>query len=472
MGQELDRTIFCDADYDAFVECLHRETDLVQKWEADGLLSGGPATGGFELEAWIIDRTMAPAAKNEELIEAINSELVVRELSLFNIELNGDPAILTGKAISQLHDNLVNQWSHASEVAQSLGLHLVNIGILPTLRDRDLCVDNMSKGKRYRAVNQQVFKMRHGKPIGLNISGKDQLDTVHHDVMLEAATTSFQIHLKIPPDQGVHYYNASKLASVPLVAVGANSPYLFGKDLWDETRIPLFEQAVSVGDWDYAERATFGVRFIEDSLCEVFVANRQRYPVLLPQVSDRGDEKLDHLRLQNGTIWRWNRPLVGWDEDGTPHFRMEQRAVSAGPTIADALANAAFYFGLVTYLATHDTPPHKRTQFFTARDNFYAAAKYGLNAKIRWDHVDNLPLDKLIGDAFLPMAEAGLRQLEIADPDIDQYLGIIAERAASKQNGAQWQRDYVAKHDADMNDLVAAYLERQQTNIPVHRWTV
>ena len=204
----------------------------------------------------------------------------------------------------------------------------------------------------------------------------------------------------------------------------------------------------------------------------MLVGHRQRSPCVVPQVSDRGDEKLDRLRLQNGTIGRWNRPLVGWDEDGTPHFRMEQRAVSAGPTIADALANAAFYFGLVTYLATHDTPPHKRTQFFTARDNFYAAAKYGLNAKIRWDHVDNLPLDKLIGDAFLPMAEAGLRQLEIADPDIDQYLGIIAERAASKQNGAQWQRDHVAKHDADMSDLVAAYLERQQTNIPVHRWTV
>lgn len=472
MGQELDTTNFCDADYESFVERLHRETDLVQKWESEGTLSAGPPMGGFELEAWIVDQNMRPAAKNEELIEAINSDLVVRELSLFNIELNGDPAILNGDAISHLHHSLAAQWQQASDVAQSMDLHLVNIGILPTVRDSDLCMENMSRGKRYKAVNKQVFKMRHGKPIGLNIKGRDQLDTIHHDVMLEAATTSFQIHLKIPPDQGVNYYNASKLASAPLVAVGANSPFLFGKDLWDETRIPLFEQAVSVGDWDYAERATFGVRFIEESLSEVFLANRQRYPVLLPQVSDRGDEKLDHLRLQNGTIWRWNRPLVGWDDDGTPHFRMEQRAVSAGPTIADAMANAAFYFGLVTYLATDETPPHKRTQFFTARDNFYKAVQHGLNAKIRWNHVDDLPLDKLICNEFLGMAESGLRQMGISDPDIDKYLGIIAERTAAKQNGAQWQRGYVRKHDADMKQLVAAYLERQQSDTPVHRWTI
>lgn len=470
MGQELDTTDFCDADYDKFVERLHRETDLVRKWEEEGALSDGPATAGFELEAWIVDRNMRPAAKNDELIEAINSELVVQELSLFNIELNGDPEILTGSAISHLHDNLADQWNHASNVANGMGLHLANIGILPTLRDHDLCIENMSKGKRYRAVNKQVFKMRHDKPIGLNIKGRDQLDTVHHDVMLEAATTSFQIHLKIPPDQGANYYNASKLASIPLVAIGANSPFLFGKDLWDETRIPLFEQAVSVGDWDYAERATFGVRFIEESLCEVFVANRQRYPVLLPQVSGRGDEKLDHLRLQNGTIWRWNRPLVGWDDDGTPHFRMEQRVVSAGPTIADSMANAAFYYGLVTFLATHEVPPHKRTQFFTARDNFYAAAQHGMNAKIRWDHVDDLPIDRLICETFLPMAAEGLRALEIAETDIDKYLGIIDERAASRQNGARWQREYVAKHKVDMTDLLSTYLVHQQSDIPVHRW--
>ncbi len=472
MGQELETSDFEDADYDAFVERLRAETDLLQALEAEGKLSEGPATGGFELEAWIVDADMRPAAKNEELIEAIGSALVVPELSLFNIEFNGDPAELDRNALSILHENLLTQWNRACSVAADMDLKLANIGILPTITGKDLCEENMSHGKRYEAINNQVFKMRRGKPIRLSIDGRESLESEHTDVMLEAGTTSFQIHLKIPAAEGANFYNASKLASIPAVAVAANAPYLFGRDLWDETRIPLFEQAVSVGDWDYAERVTFGVRFIEEALSEVFLANRQRYPVLLPQLMDRGAEKLDHLRLQNGTIWRWNRPLIGWDEDGTPHYRMEQRAVSAGPTIVDAMANAAFYFGLVTFLARDETLPHKRCQFFTARDNFYAAARHGLKARIRWRGEDDQPLDKLIGEIFLPMAEAGLRSLHIDDADIGRYLGIIAERAASGRNGASWQREYVRRHDAAMDGMLAAYLERQQSDEPVHGWTI
>jgi len=193
-----------------------------------------------------------------------------------------------------------------------------------------------------------------------------------------------------------------------LVALAANSPALFGHDLWAETRVPLFEQAVSVGDWDYAERVTFGVRFLERHLSEVFLANRQRYPVLLPMLSDQPVEQLAHLRLHNGTIWRWIRPIVGWNADGTPHLRLEQRVVPAGPTIIDSIANAAFFYGLVAALATASTPPDGRCQFFTARDNFYTAARFGLDARLRWDHRNDQPVAMLILDHFLPMADEGL----------------------------------------------------------------
>jgi len=470
MGQELKRTDFHDEDYAVFTDRLKKETALLESWEQSDKLSHAPVSAGFELEAWLTDTALRPSPKNTDFMEAVDDPMIVPELSRFNVEFNGEPETLTGAGISRMHLALTELWQHAFDCAESMDMKLAMIGILPTVKDSDLCIANMSATKRFKALNEQVLRLRKGKPIKLDIQGEDRLQSEHMDVMLEAAATSFQIHIKVPRGQGGDYYNASKIASAPLVAVAANSPYLFGKNLWAETRIPLFEQAVSVGDWDYAERVTFGVRFIEKGLSEVFAANRQRYPVLLPQNTDRPIEKLDHLRLQNGTIWRWNRPLVGWDKDGTPHLRLEQRVVPAGPTIIDSMANAAFYYGLVTALANHSLRPHKRAQFFTTRDNFYAAAQYGLDAEIRWNHEDSQPMDQLILDEFLPMAEEGLNQLQIDEADIWRYLDIISGRARNKQNGATWQRRYVAKHGASMQEMLDAYIILQQTEIPVHEW--
>lgn len=472
MGQELDRLEWREEDFALFVERLKAETDLVEQWERDGALSDGPATGGFELEAWLVDADMQPAPMNAEIIAAAANDLIVPELSRFNIEFNGDPAELTGAALSTLHRGLQATWDHASAVAAEQNLRIAMTGILPTITSAHMRIDNMSASNRYRALDEHVFRLRKGKPIRLTIEGRDRLDDVHRDVMLEAATTSFQMHLKVPPAKAAAYYNAAKLVSAPLVAVSANSPYLFGADLWAESRIPLFEQAVSVGEWDYAERVTFGVRFIEEGLSEVFRANRQRYPILLPILSDAPPETLPHLKLHNGTIWRWNRALVGWDPDSTPHYRLEQRVVPAGPTLTDSIANAAFFYGLITALAEHETPPDKRCQFFTARDNFYACAKAGLDAQVRWDHQDGQPIARRILETLLPMARDGLDRLGIAAGERDYYLGIIEARVARGQNGATWQRRHVAEHSADMASLLAAYLERQESGEPVHMWSI
>lgn len=470
MGQEIETTSFTDADSREFAEHLREETDLLMAWEKEGRISGSPRTAGFELECWLVDRNMQPVARNEEFIAALDNDLVVPELSRFNLEFNGDPEILSGTGISDLHRNLEDLWRQARDTAAELDLRLAMIGILPTVTSKHLCEENMSDGRRYKAINNQIFRLRKGQPITLDIDGVEHLQSKHMDVMLEAGATSFQIHLKIPEGGGTDYYNASKLASAPLMAVSANSPYLFGRDLWAESRIPLFEQAVSVGKWDYAERVTFGVRFIEEGFGDIFCANRQRYPVLLPQCSDRPPEKMDHLRLQNGTIWRWNRPIVGWDEDGTPHFRMEQRVVPAGPTIIDSMANAAFYYGLVTGFAENDIRPHQQCQYHTARDNFYLAAHDGLDARIRWEQIDDRPIDELICDLFLPMAHAGLEQLDIAKADRELYLGIIEQRARTGQTGAVWQRRFVKEHGGDMAKLLESYLHYQDLGEPVHSW--
>lgn len=472
VGEEITSSAFSEADFEAFEDRLYEETALLARWRDEGLFSEGDHMVGAELEAWLIGDDYLPRPENAAFLERQGDPMVVPELSAFNLEFNVDPQALEGLALRQLDDDLSRIWQGAEQTAADMDLSLMMIGILPTIKDTELTIKNMSSWERYRAINEQLLKAREGRPIQLDIANRDILQTNHFDVMLEAAATSFQIHLKVPASQSAHFYNASKIVSAPLMAASVNSPFLFGKQLWEETRIPLFEQAMSVGDWDYCERVTFGVGYIDDSLAECFMANRQRYPVLLPAVVDTPPEKMSHVRMHNGTIWRWNRPLLGFDPDGTPHFRIEQRVVPAGPTIADSIANSAFYYGLVTMVAKGDPIPVRRMPFGIARDNFYAAAKHGLDADIAWQRNSKRPVRELILQDLLPLAEDGLRTLNIHENDIRHYLGIIRERVQSGQTGAAWQRAFVDGYGPDMRRLSAAYLERQQTGASVHTWSL
>ena len=293
--------------------------------------------------------------------------------------------------------------------------------------------------------------------------------------MLEAATTSFQLHLKVHPQNASRAYNASMIVAAPMVAVASNSPYLFGHELWDETRIPLFEQSVAVGGFAGARhgplrRVTFGSGYVRDSLLECFIENEQHYPILLPMQFHDGLEQMSHVRLHNGTIWRWNRPLIGFDYDGMPHLRIEHRVVPGGPTIVDMIANAALFYGLMQALMTAETPPEQRLEFSLARDNFYTAAHHGLGAHITWLDGVRGTLQSLLQEQLLPLARRGLEQLEIDTQDIDRYLGIIESRVRSGQTGAAWQRAYVAQHGDDLAKMTQAYRKNQESKVAVHEW--
>lgn len=472
MGEEIESHIFSEEDFREFEKRLKTETELLGSWFDDRAIDDGPPLMGAELEAWLVDGDCEAAPKNGPFIDRHGDPMVFPELSEFNIEFNTDPVAVAGNAFDVLERNLRSTFEDADHAAKNMDLKIATIGILPTIRDDQLTLENMSKWERYRALNEQIFRLREGKPISLDIKNFDHIKTKHFDVMLEAGATSYQVHLKVTQDNSAAYYNASKIASGPLVAVSANSPYLFGFDLWAETRIPLFEQAISVGDWDYSERVTFGVRYIEHSLFEVFAANRQRYPVMLPQLQDKPPEALSHLKMHNGSIWRWNRPIVGFEDDGTPHIRIEQRVVPAGPTVADAIANTAFYVGLATGLVIGDTPPSEVIPFHVSRDNFYTCAKDGLDAIVTWEGRERGPVRELLTEKLIPIAKEGLISLGIDDSSISRCLGIILERARSGQNGAKWQRDYVRASGRDMRRLLEAYLERQHTGRPVHEWDI
>ncbi len=473
MGDEIPSNHFNSSDLKEFIKRLHNETKIVHDWLAQNRFSNQPKMFGYELEAWLIDSQHCPAPINEYFLEALNNPLVVPELASFNFELNSFPQRLSGGVFRQMEQNLTQICNQCRHQAQLLGSDILTIGILPSIMEADLSLKNISNSTRYRALNEQIFRLRNGRPLKIDIKGHEHFLTHHNDVMLEAATTSLQIHVQVPSNLATRYYNAAIILSGPMAAATGNSPYLFGKHLWEETRVPLFEQAVSVSDnEDDLKRVSFGTGYAKDSLMECFQENCDHFPVILPVLFNEPPEKLAHLRLHNGTIWRWNRPLIGFNNEGEPHLRIEHRVISAGPSIIDTVANAALFIGAIKYLTDEITPPEQNLSFSQARDNFYAGAKHGLQARFHWFDAINLDAQTFLLAYLLPLARNGLERLKINPNDIQHYLGTIEQRIITGQTGARWQQRYVAKHNHDMNALTAAYSKQQWHGNPVHQWPV
>lgn len=477
MGEEIRSSEFSQQDFAIFKRKLETETaQLAEIFAQQGFAQDSPVAG-FELEAWLIDARLRPAPRNEEFLACLDNPMTSPELASFNIEINTEPHPLSGHVFSAMHQSLDATWADCRASARAMGIDLIMCGILPSLLDADLTLANMSCMQRYRALNREVLLRRKGRPLTLDINGVEHLHVSHHDVMLESAATSFQLHTQINQTQAVRLYNASLVLSAPMVALCANSPYLFGKDLWDETRIPLFEQAVATGGYDAAafgpiRRVTFGSGYVRESLLECFHENLVHYPVLLPVDRDQDNTTLPHLRLHNGTVWRWNRPLIGVGAGGEVHLRIEHRVIPAGPSTLDAMANAAFYYGAASALIHAPTAPEWQLPFDKARDNFYRAAQRGLRASLQWLDGKSHAANELLLKNLLPLAYEGLERLGVADSDSREYLEIIRQRLESGTNGAVWQRAFVAKHGRDMQALTAAYFQHQQSGLPVHEWNI
>ncbi len=470
MGEEIERAGFTRDDFVRFADRLAEETEIARGlFVADGFSRSGHMLG-FEIECWILDHNCFPASINQRLLETLAHPLVVPELSRFNVELNCEPLSLMSGVLDRAAKGLSQLWAECNAVAHTLDANMVMIGTLPTIRDEDLTVGNMSPLNRFYALNREVMRQRRGQALRVDIEGRDHLISEHRDVMLEAATTSFQIHLKAPADLAHLYYNASIAISGPVLAACGNAPFLFGKCLWEETRIPLFEQAVAVaGANSTSRRVSMGSGYLTASCLEVFEQNRCEYPVLLPMFYDEPPAALRHLRLHNGTIWRWNRPLIGFDRDGAPHLRIEHRVLPAGPTICDMIANAALYLGLTRYVALSGQGGASGLPYADALRNFYAAARHGLDATIVWPGAGAITADVLLLERLIPKAREGLADLGV-DEGKGRFLDIVEARVRSRQTGACWQRKAFEAYGRDMYKLMATYCERQRSGAPVHEW--
>ncbi len=478
MGDEISQCQFNGQDVQEFRRRLNEESQILMDWFKDDRFESHPGRCGFELEAWLVDKHFRPSPINDEFLDKISSHLVVPELSKFNFEINSTPHSLEDHLLSHLEQELLEVWHQCETIANQFDSHALTIGILPTIRNDMLTLDNMSSMKRYAALNERVLQFREDEPLKLDIHGKDALRVQHHDVMLEAAATSLQIHLQVQPNQAARYYNLSQIVSAPMVALCANSPFLFEKDLWAETRIPTFEQAVAISTFKddsnrTIRRVTFGTGYAQNSIAECFEENRNHFPVLLPELFDEDPGQLNHLRLHNGTIWRWTRPLVGIGDDGTPHLRIEHRVPAAGPSITDVIANIGFFIGLMAKWVDLETPLEHHIPFETARTNFYNAAKHGLDAEIVWSEGKSMSIASLISEILLDEAKEGLRSCGLADEEVDHYMeGVIGNRIRTGQNGSVWQRAFIATHGSEFTEMTRQYFKNQTQNIPVHRWAV
>jgi hypothetical protein len=468
MGEEIRAVHFSHHDFRKHRALLRAETEELEKWFLEDRFDEERYAAGFELEAWLNDSSLSPAPLIDTFLKRLKDPHVVPELAQFNVEVNAPARPLGGGALGALRDDLSRIWRHCTETADSIGARMLMIGTHPTVEHTSLTLENMTAHHRYRALNEQVMRLRRGRSLVLDIRGREDLLLAHRDLTFEAAATSFQIHLQVPRKLAVRLYNASIIAAAPLVAAAANSPFLFGKDLWDETRIPLFEQSVAVDP----RRVTLGSGYLRESVMECFRENLTSYPVLLPEIMEEPLENLHHLRLHNGTVWRWVRPLIGFDDDGRPHLRIEQRVVPAGPSIIDSVSNAAFYYGMAVGLIGEGEPPEDLISFGEAGSNFYAAAREGLGAVIRWPGREARRADGLIMEELLPLAREGLDRVGVDRSDAELYLGVIAERVATGMNGAAWQREYVRKHRCGLAEMTAAYHRLQQLDKPVHSWDV
>ncbi len=469
MGQEIESSQFSKSDFEQFSTRLREETTLLEKAFAAGQFSEQGNVVGYEIEAWLVSPSGIPAPVNHTFLQQLDNPLVVHELAAFNVELNSDPLALTGKVFSIMEEHLDATWKTCQQHADELAVAIMMIGILPSVQERHLSMENMSKLNRYRALNEQLMKHRQGRPLQLDIKGRQQISTTHNNVMMESACTSLQLHLQTPLHKAARLLNLSSLLSGPMVAVSANSPYLFGKDLWDETRIPLFEQSVDIVN-NNRHRVTFGDDYIHESIMESYHENLHQYPVLVPIDKDAAPEQFKHVAFHNGTIWRWNRPLIGFDDNQTAHLRIEHRVIPSGPSVTDSVANAALYFGLINGLEDNVEQLTKRIPFSQARHNFYQCAKHGLAADIQWNTDSKTNIKQLLLEELIPAATTGLQKCNVDINDIENYMGLIRQRVESGQNGASWQRQWVATHGHDMQRLTCSYLQRQNSGIPVHEW--
>lgn len=445
---------------------------------------------GAEQELFLVDDDWRPAPLANEILKRTNDDHYTNELALFNLEYNLDPLVFGGDCLSRLENEIDKYLVKVRKAAKKCNGKVIMVGILPTLHKSHLGMENMTPNPRYYALNDALTKLRGG-PYQFQIKGVDEVNVFHDSVMVEACNTSFQVHFQVGVDEFAKLYNIAQTIAAPVMSVAANSPVLFGRRLWRETRIALFQQSIDTRKVsphlrEQSPRVRFGANWVKESPVEIFREDISRNRSILSTEIDEDPFEalaagraptLKALRLHNSTIYRWNRICYGISDNGKPHLRIENRILPAGPTPRDEMANAAFWFGLMSGFAQEVKDVRDHFRFEDVKANFFAAAQHGLNAQLQWSGKTLMPVRRLITSRLLPLAEQGLKSAGIDEADIDKYFDVIRQRVRNSQTGSQWllssfdkMKDAGGTLPEKMSALTAAMESRQLGGTPVHTW--
>lgn len=443
---------------------------------------------GAEQEMYIIDEKCSPKPIANRIIEDLNDSHFTYELAKYNLEMNIGPLELHKDCLRKMERLLGEKILKASNIAGKYNATVLLAGILPTIRKKDIDIGNIVESERYLLLCSILNELCDSE-YSVHITGVDEFSDTHDSPMFESCNTSFQTHFQVNPGEIVDLYNFSLLISAPLIASAVNSPFLMGKQLWDETRIALFEQAVDTRDRgknprDITARVFFGKKWLENSVIELFQDNIARFKPIVGAdfdedsteiLEDGGVPQLKALGLFNGTIWSWVRVCYGITE-GKPHLRIENRVLPSGPTVKDEIANAAFWFGMMNGMTERYRSIFSSFEIDQAKENFLKAAQYGLDTKMMWLDNKAVSTQELILDELLPLSEQGLTKAGVDQQDIDLYLGILRNRVNTEKNGSNWLinsfqnlKKEITRESA-LHHITSALRVNQEKGDPVHTW--
>jgi gamma-glutamyl:cysteine ligase YbdK (ATP-grasp superfamily) len=496
VGAEIQNEHFSEADRLRFRRRLDNQLRALECVLQRPGFGRGARTLGVELELCLVDESGRAFAISEELVREANTPEITPEMGVFDIELSTPPVGIAGAPFSTLREHMQTTVRQIVALADRHGGRAVPISILPTLREDDFHSGTITNLPRYRALARGMRAARRG-PFEIAIEGLDSLHLQSHDaVAMEAANTAFQVHLSTSPSEFASLFNAALLLTGPVLAAAANSPTFLGKTLWDETRVALFKQAGDdrpVGpdaDIVLPPRVNFGNSWVREGAHELFMESVALHPPLLPECGPEEDSLslaranelplLTELRLHHGTVWSWNRPV--YDPSNGGGLRIELRALPAGPSYDDMLANAAFLLGTMLNLAPRMQLLTASLPFALAKQNFNHAAQHGLGAELAWpSDSGSAPHTVRARDlllALIPHAHDGLVEAGVDTQEAARFLSVFEARVRSGQTGAVWQRTLLHKlkskgvvGELAFRTLLDRYIDGFRSLRPVHTWS-
>ncbi|MCU0390005.1 MAG: glutamate-cysteine ligase family protein [Thermoflexibacter sp.] len=489
MGDTRVRLAKTQADLNSFTRYLLRDLEAMDRMLKMGWFESDEMKIGAEQEMCLVDSHGKPSPNNLQILDKLNNPNFVTELAKFNIEANITPLPFTNNCFSDLEKQILDLTNELRAVAREVGTHVVLTGILPTIRKFDINIDNLTPNPRYYALMEAISSLR-GDKYELRIEGPDELNVITDSALIEACNTSFQVHLQIKPDEFVNKYNIAQAIAAPVLAVSTNSPILFNKRLWSETRIALFRQSIDTRLAtehlrERSPRVTFGTQWLKGSILNLYKEDIMRFRIMfmsdieedvLESIEKGITPKLRALSIHNSTVYRWNRACYGISPSGKPHLRIENRVFPAGPSIVDEVANAAFWIGLMNGFTEVYPDITKVMDFDDAKSNFLITARAGLGSKFVWANGKKIIDMELIEKELIPIAREGLKKANVSNTDIDKYLGIIEERNSSGNTGSRWMLNSFSKltKETAKDDIplaiTGAIMKYQDENLPVSQW--